>query len=189
MKDNYVIIMAGGIGSRFWPMSRTNFPKQFHDVLGIGKSLLQLTVERFEKICPIENVLVVTNKQYAGLVKEQIPELNDDQILLEPSRKNTAPCIAYASYKIFAKNENAKLIVAPSDHLILKQEEFQETMELALSEASKKNTLITLELNQIDLIQDTGIYNSKTQRTQRFLTFVKLLPLQKNHLLKLQNAS
>ena len=136
--------MAGGIGSRFWPMSRTNFPKQFHDVLGIGRTLLQMTVDRFENICSIENVYIVTNEIYLDLVKEQLPELKEGQILLEPSRKNTAPCIAYASYKIFAKNAKANIIVAPSDHLILKQAEFESSINLAIKQAEQDDLLITL---------------------------------------------
>lgn len=136
--------MAGGVGSRFWPMSKSNFPKQFHDVLGIGKTLLQMTVERFEKICAIENVYIVTNEDYLDLVKEQLPALKEDQILLEPSRKNTAPCIAYASYKIYAKNPEANIIVAPSDHLILKQEEFEHSINLAIEQAKQDDLLITL---------------------------------------------
>ena len=142
--NNYLVIMAGGIGSRFWPMSRTNFPKQFHDVLGIGRTLLQMTVDRFENICAIENVYIVTNEIYLDLVKEQLPELKNEQILLEPSRKNTAPCIAYASYKIFAKNPDANIIVAPSDHLILKQAEFESSINLAIKQAEKDDLLITL---------------------------------------------
>lgn len=142
--NNYLVIMAGGIGSRFWPMSRTNFPKQFHDVLGIGRTLLQMTVDRFENICPIENVYIVTNEAYFDLVKEQLPELADEQIILEPSRKNTAPCIAYASYKIYADNPDANIIVAPSDHLILKQVEFEKSIKLALKQAEQADLLITL---------------------------------------------
>lgn len=136
--------MAGGIGSRFWPMSRTNYPKQFHDVLGIGKSLLQMTIDRYLPICPIENIIIVTNQKYKDLVKEQLPGLQDDQILLEPSRKNTAPCVAYASYKIQKINKNANIIVAPSDHLIVKEIEFQKTIQLALEQVSKRNCLLTI---------------------------------------------
>jgi len=143
-KDNYVVIMAGGIGSRFWPMSRTSLPKQFHDVLGIGKSLLQLTVERYLPICPLENILIVTNKSYKDLVKEQLPQLNDAQILLEPSRKNTAPCVAYAAYKINSINTNANIIVAPSDHLIVKEIEFQETIKTAINKAKNTDCLLTI---------------------------------------------
>lgn len=142
--NNFVVIMAGGIGSRFWPMSRTNYPKQFHDILGIGKSLLQLTVDRYLAICPLENIIIVTNNKYKDLVKEQLPDLNDYQILLEPSRKNTAPCVAYASYKIRKINENANIIVAPSDHLIVKEVEFQETIKLALEQVQEENCLLTI---------------------------------------------
>jgi mannose-1-phosphate guanylyltransferase len=94
MKETHVIIMAGGVGTRFWPFSRTDFPKQFHDVLGTGKTLLQQTVDRFDGVCPIENIYIVTSQEYKDLVKEQIPALKDEQILLEPNRRNTAPCIA-----------------------------------------------------------------------------------------------
>ena len=113
--------MAGGIGSRFWPMSTVQRPKQFLDVLGIGKSLLRMTFERLLHIAPAENIYIVTNANYFSLVKEQLPELSDGQILTEPERKNTAPCITYAAAKIHAINPNATLVVAPSDHLILKE--------------------------------------------------------------------
>lgn len=144
MKNNYVVIMAGGIGSRFWPMSTSSNPKQFHDVLGIGKTLLQLTVERYLSICDEENILIVTNEKYKALVQEQLPNFNEDQILLEPSRKNTAPCVAYASYKIHSKNKDANIIVAPSDHLILKEVEFQKTIETAMENTAKNNCLMTI---------------------------------------------
>ncbi len=144
MENNFVVIMAGGIGSRFWPMSTSSNPKQFHDVLGIGKTLLQLTVERYLPICKEENILIVTNERYKSLVQEQLPNFNEDQILLEPSRKNTAPCIAYACYKIHSKNKEANVIVAPSDHLILKEVEFQKTIEKALANTAKNNCLMTI---------------------------------------------
>jgi mannose-1-phosphate guanylyltransferase len=146
MDNNYVVIMAGGIGSRFWPMSTSSNPKQFHDVLGIGKTLLQLTVERYLPICKEENIIIVTNERYKSLVQEQLPNFNEDQILLEPSRKNTAPCIAYACYKIYSKNKEANIIVAPSDHLILKEIEFQKTIEKALENTAKNNCLMTIGL-------------------------------------------
>ena len=136
--------MAGGIGSRFWPMSRTSLPKQFHDVLGIGSTLLQLTVERYLPICPKENIIIVTNAGYKGLVKEQLPDLKDEQILLEPSRKNTAPCIAYAAYKINEENKEANIIVAPSDHLIIKEVDFQNTIKKAINKAKSENCLLTI---------------------------------------------
>ncbi len=142
--NNYVIIMAGGIGSRFWPFSRTNFPKQFHDVLGTGKSLLQQTAERFEGVCPPENIYIVTNDIYGSLVKEQLPFLSDDQILLEPCGKNTAPCVAYAAYKIASKDPQANLIISPSDHIILKEEMFKDKVRTGLAAVSNTDTLLTL---------------------------------------------
>lgn len=144
MQDTYVIIMAGGVGTRFWPFSRTDFPKQFHDVLGTGRTLLQQTVDRFDGVCPIENVYIVTSQEYKDLVKEQIPELTDDQILLEPHRRNTAPCIAYACYKIAARNPNANVVVAPADHIILKEEVFKDTIKVALGATRNEDILVTL---------------------------------------------
>lgn len=147
MKDNYVVIMAGGVGSRFWPFSRSTFPKQFHDVLGVGKSLLQLTADRFENICPKENIYIVTNVDYKNLVKEQLPYLTDDQILCEPEGKNTAPCVAYASYKIYSKNKNANLVISPADHIILKEQEFESKVLTCLEESKKDESLITLGIS------------------------------------------
>ena len=132
-QHTYVIIMAGGVGTRFWPFSRNNNPKQFHDVLGTGKTLLQQTAGRFEGICPDENIYVVTSSEYYQLVKTQLPFLTDDQILLEPNRRNTAPCIAYACYKIAAKDPQATVVVAPADHIILKEEIFKEKIGEAIS--------------------------------------------------------
>lgn len=143
-KNNYAVIMAGGIGSRFWPFSRAKNPKQFHDVLGTGKTLLQQTAERFKGICPEENIFVVTNKDYVELVKSQLPYLSYGQILAEPIGRNTAPCIAYACYKIREQNENANIVVAPSDHVILKEEDFRNRITEALKAASEKKILITL---------------------------------------------
>jgi len=144
MENNYCIIMAGGVGSRFWPMSTPERPKQFLDVLGIGKSLIQMTYERLLLIAPKENIYVVTNASYSNLVKEQLPELLQEQILTEPMRKNTAPCIAYASAKIYAKNSNATLVVAPSDHLILKEDKFKETVDVAINAANSDEKLVTI---------------------------------------------
>lgn len=136
--------MAGGIGSRFWPFSRTKYPKQFHDVLGTGKTLIQQTVERFKNICPDENIIIVTNKDYIDLVKEQLPFLKDHQILAEPIGRNTAPCLAYASYKIFQKDKNANIVVAPSDHIILQEKEFENVIVEALQATEQSDILITL---------------------------------------------
>ena len=124
-KNHYVAIMAGGIGSRFWPMSRTDFPKQFLDILHIGRTLIQSTYDRFAEFIPAENIYVVTSAQYKDIVAEQLPDLHPDNILCEPSRKNTAACIAYISYKLLQLNPNANLICAPSDHLITESANFQ----------------------------------------------------------------
>jgi mannose-1-phosphate guanylyltransferase len=143
-KNNYVIIMAGGAGTRFWPFSRSNYPKQFHDVLGTGRTLLQQTADRFAKVCPPENIYVVTSSEYRDTVQAQLPHLTAQQILLEPVRRNTAPCIAYACYKIGLKNPNANMVVAPADHIILKEEEFVRTIETALAATQKEDILVTL---------------------------------------------
>ena len=136
--------MAGGVGSRFWPMSRTNYPKQFLDVLGTGKTLLQQTFDRFLKLCPIEHIYIVTNADYKHLVETQLPGLPVENILLEPSRKNTAPCIAYASYKIAQKCPDAVTVVAPSDHLILNETGFVNAIQSCFEKASTENCLMTL---------------------------------------------
>ena len=144
MNNNYCVIMAGGVGSRFWPMSRTERPKQFIDILGTGKSLLQQTFERFLPICPAENIYVVTNNIYIDLVLEQLPDIKKEHVLGEPLRKNTAPCIAYANHKIKIENPNANIIVAPADHLILKEKAFEERINEALDFIKENNVLLTL---------------------------------------------
>ncbi|MDG1914362.1 MAG: mannose-1-phosphate guanylyltransferase [Crocinitomix sp.] len=143
MNNNFAVIMAGGIGSRFWPMSQENHPKQFLDVLGIGKTLIQMTYDRLRKLVPDSQIYVVTNSSYANSVKEQIG-IPDDQILTEPMRKNTAACIAYASHKIYNLNPNANLIVAPSDHLILKEDKFVDIVNVALEKSISEECLVTL---------------------------------------------
>ena len=135
--------MAGGIGSRFWPMSKESHPKQFLDVLGIGESLIQMTYKRLLKVVPSDQIFVVTNQNYKNLVVEQL-EIDSSQVLTEPMRKNTAPCIAYAAHKIYNLNPDAKLIVAPSDHLILKEEKFVTIINTALRKADKDESLVTL---------------------------------------------
>ncbi len=142
--NHYVIIMAGGTGTRLWPVSTSSKPKQFHDLLGIGKSLLRITYERFSALIPAENIYIVTNEAYNDLVTEQIPEMGDQQLLLEPNKRNTAPCIAYAAYKIYAKNPEAAMVVAPSDHLILKEDAFHQSIAVALDNAEKEDRIITL---------------------------------------------
>ncbi|MBC8146908.1 MAG: NTP transferase domain-containing protein [Bacteroidetes bacterium] len=142
--NNYCVIMAGGIGARFWPMSRTDYPKQFIDILGTGETLIQQTFKRFESVCPKENIFIVTNEKYKKLVMSQLKGITDEQILCEPSRRNTAPCIAYAVNKIASKNPNANLVVAPSDHVILKEEVFINVIKSALKATAKNDWLLTL---------------------------------------------
>lgn len=143
-KNLYVVLMAGGVGVRFWPYSRNRCPKQFLDVLGTGKTLLQSSYERFLPLCPKENIFIVTHEEHAQLTRDQIPDLPEEQLLAEPMRKNTAPCIAYASYKIAKKNPNSIIVVAPSDHLILNEEEFQATINKAADLAKTQDRLLTL---------------------------------------------
>ncbi len=143
-RHNFCVIMAGGIGARFWPMSRTTHPKQFIDILGTGETLIVQTFNRFTKICPKENIYIVTNEIYKTLVNEQIPGLSDEQILLEPSRRNTAPCVAYANFCILARDPEACIVVAPSDHVILKEETFLENITSALEAARENDWLLTL---------------------------------------------
>ncbi|HEY5591618.1 MAG TPA: mannose-1-phosphate guanylyltransferase [Paludibacter sp.] len=144
MEKNYCIIMAGGVGSRFWPFSRNNRPKQFLDFFGTGRSLLQLTFDRFRHLMPAENILIVSNVIYKDLILEQLPEIKADQVLLEPNRRNTAPCIAYAVNRIKAMTDKANIIVAPSDHLILKETDFLDTIRVGLDFVKKNNSLLTL---------------------------------------------
>lgn len=144
MKNNYCVIMAGGIGSRFWPMSRTAHPKQFMDILGTGETLLQQTYNRFLRLCPKENIYIVTNDSYVGLVKEQIKGIATENILSEPARKNTAPCVAYACYKIAQKNPDALTVIAPSDHLITKEDTFVKAIKACYTKAASEDCLVTL---------------------------------------------
>jgi mannose-1-phosphate guanylyltransferase len=143
-KNLFVVLMAGGVGVRFWPYSRNSKPKQFLDVLGIGKTLLQSTYERFLPICPPENIYVVTHEEHVVLVKKQLPQIEDWQILAEPMRRNTAACIGYASYKIAKRDSQAIVVVAPSDHLIMKEDEFQQIIKKAADQAKSQDKLITL---------------------------------------------
>lgn len=144
MENNYCVIMSGGIGSRFWPASRSTYPKQFLDFFGTGESLLQQTFHRFNKIIPTKNIFIVANKLYGQLIQEQLPEIHPDQILLEPQRRNTAPCIAFASHHISAINPKANIVVAPSDHLILKEIEFLDHIKEGLKFVSEQEVLLTI---------------------------------------------
>ncbi len=143
-KNNHLVIMAGGVGSRFWPMSTVDKPKQFIDVLGVGRSLLQLTYDRFLGVCKSENVWIVTNQRYAGIVKEQLPDVPEANILCEPCRRNTAPCIAYVSWRIKATDPQANIVVTPSDHIVMNVEEFRRVVTQCLSFSKETDAIITL---------------------------------------------
>ena len=160
----YGLIMAGGVGSRFWPKSRSHYPKQFIDILGTGETLIQSTFRRLLNNCPAENIFVVTNQQYVDLVAEQLPELSPNQIIAEPARRNTAPCIAYACSKIHQLDPKAAVVVSPADHIITKEKQFETDLGTALTEASANDILITLGI--VPNRPDTGYgyiqYNGET---------------------------
>ncbi len=148
--QNYCIIMAGGIGSRFWPLSKNNYPKQFLDIFGTGKSFIRGTFERFLPVVPVENFLVVTNENYRALVLEHLPELKADQVLCEPMRRNTAPCIAYATYRIKSLTPEANIVVTPADHLVTNEREFQRIIQMGfdfVSQPDYKDALLTIGIN------------------------------------------
>lgn len=144
MRNNHVVIMAGGVGSRFWPLSTPEYPKQFIDILGCGRTLIQLTVDRFKGVTPIENFWVVTNAKYVDIVKEQIPGIPEGHILAEPEARNTAPCIAWACWKIKAEDDNANIVVTPSDAVVMNPEEFRRVVNNALSFTSENNVIVTI---------------------------------------------
>lgn len=170
--NNYCVIMSGGVGSRFWPFSKENKPKQFLDFFGTGRSLLQSTYDRFKKVVPPQNIYIVTNESYAEMTKAQLPEIEDYQLLLEPMRRNTAPAIAFATYRIKAVNPNANFIVAPSDHLILNEDQFISDMLTGLEFVSENSVLLTLGIKpgspetgygyiQVNEEKKTGIHKVK----------------------------
>tara|TARA_B100000902_G_scaffold137256_1_gene135494 strand:- start:30784 stop:31863 length:1080 start_codon:yes stop_codon:yes gene_type:complete len=175
-KSNFAVIMAGGIGSRFWPMSKESRPKQFIDILGTGETLIQQTYRRLNKICPKENILVVTNKNYKDLCLEQLSDIDQDNILCEPTSRNTAPCIAYAAFKIITRDPNANMIVAPSDHLITNESEFTKIVNDSMKMTSSSNMLLTIgiqpsrpdtgygyiQFEQNSLVSDSRIKKVKT---------------------------
>ena len=165
--------MCGGVGSRFWPFSKAACPKQFLDFFGTGRSLLQMTFDRVSNIIPVRNIIAITNENYAPLVKEQLPELSDDQILLEPDRRNTAPCIAWAAYHIRAINPNAVMLVTPSDHLILKEDVFRESVVSGFDFVARRPYLLTMGIQpnrpetgygyiQVGKEETDGFYRVKT---------------------------
>lgn len=143
-KNYYAVIMAGGVGSRFWPISTQQFPKQFHDILGTGRSLIHKTYHRFGNLIPSENILIATHKSYGDLVHEQLPEITKKQVLLEPVMRNTAPCILYSALKIYSKNPDGIMIIAPSDHWIEKEKEFLDNVQTGFIFCAKNDVLLTL---------------------------------------------
>ncbi len=182
MNHTYIAIMAGGIGSRFWPASRTSRPKQFLDILDVGKSLLQLTYERFLHLCPQENIFIVTNGQYKEQVKDHLPGLTDNQILCEPSRNNTAPCIAYAALKLHKLDPEANIVVAPSDHIILQEQRFIDTLRQALQFSEKNDALLTLGIKPSHPNTGYGYINfgeEEEQGVHKVIRFTEKPPLEK----------
>lgn len=176
MNNNFAVIMAGGIGSRFWPMSKEEFPKQFLDVLGIGRTLIQMTYDRLLKVVPSNQIYVVTNESYKDLVIEQLG-ISANQVLTEPMRKNTAPCIAYAAHKIHSINKNANLIVAPADHLILKEDKFVSIINTAIEKAVEGNNIVTLGIKPsrpdtgygyIQFVNDNDIIMGEVRKVKQF---------------------
>lgn len=165
---NYCIILGGGIGSRFWPISRQSLPKQFLDFFGTGRTLLQQTLDRFRKIIPLDHIYVVSNIQYAELVTEQLPELNQEQILLEPTRRNTAPCVAWACYRIQTIDPQANIVVTPSDHLILKENEFLKAIQDSLAFAETNPQLVTLGIKPTQVETRYGYIQVAEEKKENF---------------------
>ena len=183
--NNYCVIMAGGTGSRFWPHSRKKFPKQFIDFFGTGYSLLQQTFYRFEKIIPAENIIVVTNVAYADIVRKQLPQLPENNVLLEPTRRNTAPCVAWAAFHIRMMNPDANMLVTPADQLIMKEDEFREAMLQGLEFVSQSDKLLTVGITpnrpetafgyiQVDEKHEGNVYKVKSFTEKPELDFAKL---------------
>ena len=143
-KNYYAVIMAGGVGSRFWPLSTQQLPKQFHDMLGTGSTLIQKTFNRFENLIPSENILIATNKKYKDLVQQQLPKVTSKQLLLEPAMRNTAPCILYSAFKIYNENPDGIMIIAPSDHWIDNEKEFLKNIQTSFDFCAKNDALMTL---------------------------------------------
>lgn len=165
-RNNYCVIMAGGVGSRFWPLSRKEMPKQFLDILGTGKSFIRATFERFSPLIPTENFLVVTSERYKDLVLEHLPELNPEQILLEPLRRNTAPCIAYAANRIARENPRANMVVTPSDHLITGESEFHKIILEGLDFVNNNDKLLTIGIRPTRPETGYGYIQIDTENTE-----------------------
>lgn len=193
LNNTYFIIMAGGIGSRFWPSSRQDLPKQFLDILGTGRSLIQMTYDRIIPLVPAEQVIVMTHERYRNLIEEHLPDLPPENILEEPSRQNTAPCVAYVSFHIAARNPNANLVILPADHLITKEEVFRNTLTTALEYVSQHPEILTLGMTPhrpdtgygyIQLGEETNtenIYHVKAFREKPSLQVAKDYLTHKNY--------
>ena len=176
-KNNYAVIMAGGIGSRFWPMSKASLPKQFLDILGTGETLIQQTFRRLQKICSAENIIVVTNKNYKTLCHEQLPDLVEKNILCEPTMRNTAPCVAYAAFRIQSENPDANMIIAASDHIITNEDEFVRVVTDCLELSANNDVLLTIGITAsspdtgygyIQYTQDGLFDNKKLRKVKTF---------------------
>tara|TARA_B110000116_G_C16784607_1_gene560205 strand:- start:193 stop:1269 length:1077 start_codon:yes stop_codon:yes gene_type:complete len=187
-KNNYAVIMAGGIGSRFWPLSKQSRPKQFIDILGTGETLIQQTFRRLSKICPNQNILIVTNKNYRQLCLEQLPKIKEENILCEPCMRNTAPCIAYAAFKIHSQNPKANMIVAPSDHLITNEEEFVKVVQKGMQATKENGILLTIGI--LPSRPDTGYgyiqFNDSKLESNTVIKKVKTFTEKPNQELALQ---
>jgi len=173
MDNYYVAIMAGGVGSRFWPASREDLPKQFLDILGVGKSLIRLTFERFQNIIPADRIFVVTNKTYKGLVLEHIPEMPEANVITEPSRNNTGPCVAYTAMRLKAINKNACFVIAPSDHVILKEEFFLDKIVQSLDYAFQNDVILTMGIQPTRPDTGYGYIESSNEVTENGVEKVK----------------
>lgn len=164
-KNYYAILMAGGVGSRFWPVSTTEFPKQFHDMLGSGETLIQKTFSRLSKLIPVDNILILTNERYNDLVLQQLPMVKQEQVLLEPAMRNTAPCILYASLKIQKNNPDAVMVVAPSDHWIEDETAFVDNLRQCFDYCQQENALLTLGIKPT--FPNTGFGYIEFDKTDR----------------------
>lgn len=172
-KNYFAVIMAGGVGSRFWPVSTSKFPKQFHDMLGLGETLLQCTFNRLANVVPFENILILTNQSYKEMVKEQLPKINEEQIFLEPALRNTAPCILLAALKIRKQNPDAVMVVAPSDHWIEDEKSFTRDIHLAFEAAAEKDILITLGIKPTFPNIGYGYIKYKEDKESKFQKVLK----------------
>ncbi len=167
-KNYYCVIMAGGAGTRFWPISRSKHPKQFIDILGTGKTLLQQTFDRYARLCPTENIYIVTSAEYKDITAEQLPQISESQILLEPARRNTAPCIAYANFRIQSQNPDAQIIVAPSDHIIMNETHFVDILQTGLNFVEQNDCLLTLGIKPSRPDTGYGYIQMNTDKSVNF---------------------